>query len=94
MKRFLYLNVLLYIVLLTSCGDFKTMVQKPAEGPCDIYHAYGMKCVAAHSTTRILYSKYDGPLYQVVRESDGKTLDIGTVSGGYCLEEQTSVHDS
>ena len=83
MKRFLYLNVLLYIVLLTSCGDFKTMVQKPAEGPCDIYHAYGMKCVAAHSTTRILYSKYDGPLYQVVRESDGKTLDIGTVSGGY-----------
>lgn len=83
MKRFWYLNVLLYIVLLTSCGDFKTMVQKPAEGPCDIYHAYGMKCVAAHSTTRILYSKYDGPLYQVVRESDGKTLDIGTVSGGY-----------
>ena len=83
MKRYWYLNFLLYIVILASCGHAKTMVQKPAEGPCDIYHAYGMKCVAAHSTTRILYSKYEGPLYQVIRESDGKTLDIGTVAGGY-----------
>lgn len=83
MKRFWYLNILLSIVILSGCGHVRTMVQKPAEGPCDIYHAYGMKCVAAHSTTRILYSNYAGPLYQVVRESDGKTLDIGTVAGGY-----------
>ena len=53
------------------------------KGPCDIYEKFGTKCVAAHSTTRKLYSKYDGPLYQVVRESDGKTLDIGTIDGGY-----------
>ncbi|MBP5646206.1 MAG: lamin tail domain-containing protein [Bacteroidaceae bacterium] len=53
------------------------------KGPCDIYEQFGTKCVAAHSTTRKLYSKYDGPLYQVVRESDGKTLDIGTIDGGY-----------
>lgn len=53
------------------------------KGPCDIYEKYGTKCVAAHSTTRKLYSKYKGPLYQVVRESDGKTLDIGTIKGGY-----------
>ncbi|MCR4860063.1 MAG: lamin tail domain-containing protein [Bacteroidales bacterium] len=59
------------------------------EGPCDIYAAGGAPCVAAHSTTRALYASYDGPLYQVMRQSDGKTLDIGVVPpsgsdpGGY-----------
>src|SRR5579875_4010402 len=49
------------------------------EGPCDIYAAAGDACVAAHSTTRALYASYNGPLYQVLRQSDGKTLDIGVV---------------
>jgi len=49
------------------------------EGPCDIYAAAGSPCVAAHSTTRALYASYNGPLYQVMRQSDGKTLDIGVV---------------
>ncbi|MGO9272615.1 MAG: arabinofuranosidase catalytic domain-containing protein [Terriglobia bacterium] len=49
------------------------------KGPCDIYAAAGAPCVAAHSTTRALYASYDGPLYQVLRQSDGKTLDIGVV---------------
>jgi hypothetical protein len=59
------------------------------EGPCDIYAAAGDPCVAAHSTTRALYASYDGPLYQVLRQSDGKTLDIAVVrptradAGGY-----------
>ncbi len=59
------------------------------EGPCDIYGASGCPCTAAHSTTRALYAAYNGPLYQVVRQSDGKTLDIGIVKpsasdgGGY-----------
>jgi non-reducing end alpha-L-arabinofuranosidase len=59
------------------------------EGPCDIYAAGNAPCVAAHSTTRALYASYNGPLYQVKRQSDGKTLDIGVVqpsatdSGGY-----------
>jgi non-reducing end alpha-L-arabinofuranosidase len=62
------------------------------QGPCDIYGAAGTPCVAAHSTTRALYASYDGPLYQVRRQSDGTTLDIGVVqptatpvadSGGY-----------
>ena len=59
------------------------------EGPCDIYERGGAPCVAAHSTTRALYAAYDGPLYQVMRASDGKTLDIGVVKssandpGGY-----------
>ena len=64
------------IILLASCNS-------KVEGPCDIYEKYGTKCVAAHSTTRKLYSKYNGPLYQIIRDSDGKTLDIGTVRGGY-----------
>src|SRR5215831_6630099 len=49
------------------------------KGPCDIYAAAGDPCVAAHSTTRALYAAYNGPLYQVLRQSDGKTLDIGVV---------------
>ncbi len=59
------------------------------QGPCDIYAAGGSPCVAAHSTTRALYASYNGPLYQVLRQSDGKTLDIGVVqpsatdAGGY-----------
>ena len=59
------------------------------QGPCDIYAAGGTPCVAAHSTARALAAAYNGPLYQVVRQSDGKTLDIGIVSsspsdaGGY-----------
>ena len=83
MERICNTRVLRSLAILAIAVSCKTMEQKPAEGPCDVYHAYGVKCVAAHSTTRVLYSMYDGPLYQVVRESDGKTLDIGTVSGGY-----------
>ncbi len=52
--------------------------QRP-QGPCDIYASAGDPCVAAHSTTRALYAAYNGPLYQVLRQSDGKTLDIHVV---------------
>jgi non-reducing end alpha-L-arabinofuranosidase len=50
-----------------------------AQGPCDIYAAAGTPCVAAHSTTRALYASYDGPLYEVKRQSDGRALDVGVV---------------
>jgi non-reducing end alpha-L-arabinofuranosidase len=59
------------------------------KGPCDIYAAANDPCVAAHSTTRALYASYNGPLYQILRQSDGKTLDIGVIqpdasgAGGY-----------
>ena len=60
------------------------------KGSCDVYAAANTPCAAAHSTTRALYAAYNGPLYQVLRQSDGKTLDIGVVqpsgsgdSGGY-----------
>ncbi|KAJ5466549.1 alpha-L-arabinofuranosidase B [Penicillium diatomitis] len=51
-------------------------------GPCDIYSAGGTPCVAAHGTTRALYSSYSGALYQVKRASDGATTDIAPLSAG------------
>ena len=53
-----------------------------AEGPCDITGAAGNPCVAAHSTVRALYAKYNGPLYEVTRSSDGNSTDIGLVEAG------------
>ncbi|CAH0050782.1 unnamed protein product [Clonostachys solani] len=53
-----------------------------AAGPCDIYSSGGTPCVAAHSTTRALYSAYSRPLYQVKRGSDGATSDISPLSAG------------
>jgi non-reducing end alpha-L-arabinofuranosidase len=81
--------VLLLALALTPSGATSMMAREagarpgvpPArpQGPCDIYAAAGAPCVAAHSTTRALYASYGGPLYQVLRRSDGKTLDIGVV---------------
>ena len=81
--------VLLLALDLTVIGATLTMAQQTGsvakvapprpKGPCDIYAAAGVPCVAAHSTTRALYTSYNGPLYQVLRQLDGKTLDIGVV---------------
>src|SRR5579863_5135656 len=91
----------LLALALTAIGATFIIAQPPAagtgaapsrpKGPCDVYAAAGDPCVAAHSTTRALYAGYNGPLYQVLRQSDGKTLDIGVVqpiasssdAGGY-----------
>ncbi len=84
------INVALMLAMaLTLVGAALTMPQQASaqsnaalsrpKGPCDIYAAAGDPCVAAHSTTRALYASYNGPLYQVKRQSDGKTLDIGVV---------------
>jgi hypothetical protein len=51
-------------------------------GPCDIYAAGGTPCVAAHSTTRALFSAYTGNLYQVRRSSDNTTRNIGVLATG------------
>ncbi|EPS43068.1 hypothetical protein H072_2953 [Dactylellina haptotyla CBS 200.50] len=53
-----------------------------AAGPCDIYSSGGTPCVAAHSTTRALYSAFNGSLYQVKRAKDSATTDIKPVSAG------------
>lgn len=50
--------------------------------PCDIYAAGDTPCIAAHSTTRSLYASYDGPLYEVTRNSDGSTVDVYPLSTG------------
>src|SRR3984893_8205436 len=80
------INLLLALaVALMLIGAALTMATPAGEtpprpqGPCDIYAAAGDPCVAAHSTTRALYASYNGPLYQVLRQSDGKTADIGVV---------------
>ena len=71
-----------------NISENQALLPRP-EGPCDVYERGGAPCVAAHSTTRALYAAYDGPLYRVMRASDGKTLDIGVVKptatdpGGY-----------
>ncbi|KAE9377550.1 carbohydrate-binding module family 42 protein [Stipitochalara longipes BDJ] len=53
-----------------------------AAGPCDLYSSGGTPCVAAHSTTRALYSAYSGSLYQVKRGSDNTTTTIAPLSAG------------
>ena len=73
------LTILAATVLIAVCCTNRT---RP-EGPCDIYRQGGTPCVAAHSTTRLLDSRYKGPLYQVVRDSDGEALDIFPTQEGY-----------
>lgn len=76
------------VAALTVAGPAKAAPPRP-QGPCDIYAKAGNQCVAAHSTTRALLASYNGPLYEVKRESDGRTLDVGVVkpsgtdAGGY-----------
>ncbi|KAF3109340.1 hypothetical protein TWF103_005215 [Orbilia oligospora] len=53
-----------------------------AAGPCDIYAAGNTPCVAAHATTRALYSAYTGALYQVKRAKDNAVTDIKPTSAG------------
>jgi hypothetical protein len=66
-------------MMVKQTGAEQNVPPRRPEGPCDIYAAAGCPCVAAHSTTRALYASYNGPLYQVMRQSDGKILDIGIV---------------
>ena len=58
--------------------------------PCDVLGSAGNTCVAAHSTVRVVYPGYSGPLYQVCKGAfapgpssctSGTTMDIGSVDG-------------
>ena len=77
------------LLLLAVCAILPPMIFVCCSGhagrplPCDIYKADGTPCVTAHSTTRLLYSKYHGPLYQVRRDSDGQTLDVRADASGF-----------
>src|SRR5689334_12972738 len=70
---------LLAAIVVTLAVATPDLAPGRAQGPCDIYAAAGAPCAAAHSTTRALYAGYNGPLYQVLRQSDGRTRDIGLV---------------
>jgi non-reducing end alpha-L-arabinofuranosidase len=70
------------MIMMAMSGTGRNAALPRPEGPCDIYAAADNPCVAAHSSTRALYASYNGPLYQVMRQSDGKTLDIGVVQPG------------
>ena len=65
-------------VLAVCCSPARSKV-----GPCDLYRDGGTPCVTAHSTTRVLDSRYRGPLYQVQRDSDGATLNVRATREGY-----------
>jgi len=63
-----------------------------ATGPCDILGAAGNPCVAAHSTVRALYAAYDGALYNITRNSDGKSFSVPVLAaGGYANK---AAHDA
>lgn len=98
MKERIRFSLLLALALILPVATLMIAAQAGAgrsaplprpQGPCDIYAAAGTPCVAAHSSTRALSASYNGPLYQVQRQSDGRTLDIGIVQpsatdpGGY-----------
>ena len=52
--------------------------------PCDIYAAANTPCVGAYSMVRALYSAYNGPLYQVRKNSDKSVKDVPLLApGGY-----------
>jgi hypothetical protein len=77
------------LTMAAQSGATSNASEHRPQGSCDVYATAGDPCVAAHSSTRALYASYNGPLYQVLRQSDGKTLDIGVVrpsasdAGGY-----------
>lgn len=56
--------------------------QRDTDRPCDIF-ASATPCVAAYSTTRALYRDYNGPLYEVTRTSDIRSINVGLLSDGY-----------
>jgi hypothetical protein len=76
-------------LLVTVLVGMPGVARAAGSQPCDIYAGAGTPCVAAHSTTRALFSAYNGPLYQVKRVSDGATADIGLLTaGGYANAAQ------
>ncbi|KAJ3495496.1 hypothetical protein NLG97_g3349 [Lecanicillium saksenae] len=65
-----------------AMGVAATVGTLVSAGPCDIYAAGGTPCVAAHSTTRALYDRYTGSLYQLKRGSDDQRRDIFPLTAG------------
>ena len=82
-RQILLMGLLGFVALLPSQSP--GAINAPASNlrPCDIYNRAHTPCVAAFSTTRVLFATYTGPLYQVTRQSDKTTKNIGVLSDGY-----------
>jgi hypothetical protein len=78
------LTLLLPLLLLVGLSGTRS-AHAQSTRPCNIYAAASpaTPCVAAFSTTRALYSAYTGSLYQVTRQSDQTTTNVGVLSDGY-----------
>lgn len=79
MKRRIHFGLTAVMLTAIHLGAGRQAAPPRPKGPCDIYAEAAAPCVAAHSTTRALYASYNGPLYQVLRQSDGRTVNIGVV---------------
>jgi non-reducing end alpha-L-arabinofuranosidase len=76
--------VLLAIAITASgCASRQTITTRP----CDLFRS-ATPCVAAFSTTRALYGAYKGPLYEVTRQSDNTSINIGLLPDGYANAAQ------
>ena len=76
-----------FIAVLLACFTLVVGVapaQAVTPAPCDIAATASVPCVAAYSSVRALYTAYNGPLYQVTRQSDGTSTNISVLAaGGY-----------
>ena len=80
-----FVRILSHTVVLLGCAVTPIGIasaQTVTPRPCDLF-ASATPCVAAFSTTRALYSAYAGPLYQVMRQSDKTSMNIGLLPDGY-----------
>lgn len=76
------LSATLFLFLLAALFGTQPAQAATTRRPCDLLAA-ATPCVDAISTTRALYADYRGPLYQVTRQSDHTTHDIGLLPDGY-----------
>ncbi|KAK4496515.1 hypothetical protein PRZ48_012495 [Zasmidium cellare] len=67
---------------LSVASGLLALTSLASAGPCDIYATGKTPCVAAFSTTRALYSNYNGNLYQVKRGSDNTTTIVKPLAAG------------
>jgi non-reducing end alpha-L-arabinofuranosidase len=79
-RKILLPAVILFAIAITTVG--RSSAQTITPRPCDLY-ASATPCVAAYSTTRALSSAYKGPLYEVTRQSDKTSINIGLLPDGY-----------
>lgn len=75
--RLLLAFLLAVTIAVPVLGTAATHATAASSAPCDIYASGGTPCAAAYSTTRAMFSSYNGPLYEIQRASDGGTPRTG-----------------